>query len=407
MDELSCLGSVAKRSVAGVITTNYDGLMEEVFKGYAAFVGQEQLLFGQTQGVAEIYKIHGCCSQPDSIVINQVDYEAFEKRNAYLAAKLLTIFVEHPIVFLGYSISDPNVVAILRAIIDCLSQKNLHVLKQRLIFVEYSPTYLEEPIIAEHSLAIDGGTRSIKMTKITLSDFLPLFSEIHALKFHYNPKLLRQLKRDIYKMVTTNEPVDHFKITDIENDEDLEKVEVLAGVGVVIETGGDRGHHIPEAGELFCDLVFDDKNFNVKSLVENALSKLQRSYSHSLPIHKYVAAYRRELGEEPPPAVLADCKTSIDGFLSQALRIARRESPIASIEDLNREAPSDEKWLEMFPRLAHPEKVLEPIREFLANFITNNPRVFQEDKTVKTTLKRVIRIYDWLKYGQEKNAPTP
>lgn len=46
LDELSCLTSVAKRSVAGVITTNYDLLPEIVFKGYTNFIGQEQLLFG-------------------------------------------------------------------------------------------------------------------------------------------------------------------------------------------------------------------------------------------------------------------------------------------------------------------------------------------------------------------------
>ena len=100
-DELSCLVNVAKRSVAGVITTNYDMLPEEVFRGYSTFVGQEQLLFGGTQGVSEIYKIHGCCTQPGSIVITASDYQDFERRNAYLAAKLLTIFVEHPIIFIG------------------------------------------------------------------------------------------------------------------------------------------------------------------------------------------------------------------------------------------------------------------------------------------------------------------
>ena len=103
-DELSCLKNVSKRSVAGVITTNYDLLLNEIFDGYEVYIGQEELLFSETQGVAEIYKIHGCCTRPESLVINASDYDAFNDKNAYLAAKLLTVFVEHPIIFLGYSI---------------------------------------------------------------------------------------------------------------------------------------------------------------------------------------------------------------------------------------------------------------------------------------------------------------
>lgn len=112
-----------------------------------------------------------------------------------------------------------------------------------MIFVEYAdaPDHLAE--ISEHSVSFKGGARSIKMTKITLNDFLPFYSELLAQKYQYNPKLLRQLKRDIYKLVTTNEPVERFQIQDIEDDEGLERVGVLAGIGVIVESGGpQRGH---------------------------------------------------------------------------------------------------------------------------------------------------------------------
>lgn len=405
-DELSCLVNVAKRSVAGVITTNYDMLPEEVFKNYSTFIGQEQLLFGGTQGVSEIYKIHGCCSQPDSIVITESDYQGFERRNAYLAAKLLTIFVEHPIIFIGYSLSDPNIQSILSAIIDCLSEQNLQILKQQMIFVEYSDAADHVCEISEHSVSFRGGTRSIRMTKITLNDFLPLYSEILAQKYQYNPKLLRQLKRDIYKLVTTNEPVDRFQIQDIEDDEGLEQVGVLAGVGVIALSGGaERGHRIPDVEELFCDVVFDNGDFDLKSLVEGALAKLQRSHSHSLPVHKYVRAYQEQFKADPPKDLLNECKDSLEDLLSNSLKKQRSSNPIESIEELDRQATTKEKWFELLPRVRNLEECLPQVEKFLQDYLKDCPATIHSGKQGdKTNLKRVIRIYDWLKYGKAKDA---
>ena len=112
-DELQLLRAAV---VDGIITTNFDPLLEHVFPDFEVFVGQERLFLGDALGVAEIYKIHGSYEDPDSLVLTAADYERFNERNAYLAAKLMTIFVEHPIVFLGYSLSDPNVGAILHSI---------------------------------------------------------------------------------------------------------------------------------------------------------------------------------------------------------------------------------------------------------------------------------------------------
>jgi hypothetical protein len=406
LDELSCLVNVAKRSVAGVITTNYDMLLEEVFRGYSTFVGQEQLLFGDAQGVSEIYKIHGCCTQPASIVITKADYDNFNQRNAYLAAKLLTIFVEHPIIFIGYSLSDPNIQSILSAIIDCLSERNLHVLKQRMIFVEYSDTSGLVSEISDHSVSFKGGSGSISMKKITLNDFLPLYAEMLAQKYQYNPKLLRQLKRDIYKLVTTNEPVERFQIQDIEDDAGLERVGVLAGVGVVtLNSGTERGHRIPDPEELFCDVVLDNGNINLKSLVEDALVKLQKRHSHSLPIHKYVSAYQEQFKARPPDELVKDCRSSLEELLGDYLKRQRNSNPIESIEDLAQQAPTEEKWIELLPRVKDLEGSLPQLERFLRDYLTNRPETIRTGKQGdKTNLKRVIRIYDWLKYGKAKDA---
>ncbi|MGF6761464.1 hypothetical protein P3T24_001777 [Paraburkholderia sp. GAS33] len=91
-----------------VITTNYDNLLEPLFPEYEVVVGQN--VFRQSSlVVGEIFKIHGSISDPHSMVLTKEDYDVFNRDKKYLSAKLLTYFAEHPLLFIGYSASDPNI----------------------------------------------------------------------------------------------------------------------------------------------------------------------------------------------------------------------------------------------------------------------------------------------------------
>ena len=89
------------------------------------------------QGIAEIYKIHGSVQNPESIVINKADYQKFYDKGKYLAAKLMTIFMEYPIIFIGYSIQ-----AILSDVVECLPLDKIETLQKRFIFVEYNLDFI-------------------------------------------------------------------------------------------------------------------------------------------------------------------------------------------------------------------------------------------------------------------------
>lgn len=115
-EEIELLRRLGKRSISGVITTNYDVLLENIFPEYEIYVGQEELLFNNISGIGEIYKIHGSITKPDSLVLTSLDYAQFEENASYLIAKLLTIFLEYPVIFMGYSLSDRNMLNIFKTI---------------------------------------------------------------------------------------------------------------------------------------------------------------------------------------------------------------------------------------------------------------------------------------------------
>ena len=52
--EVSLLCKVAKKSIAGIITTNYDMFFETYLSEYKSYIGQQSLLFSQLQGIAEM-----------------------------------------------------------------------------------------------------------------------------------------------------------------------------------------------------------------------------------------------------------------------------------------------------------------------------------------------------------------
>lgn len=121
--EIDALKRILGKHVSGVVTTNYDKLIETVAPQYTVYSSQNELIASRLYGIGELYKIHGDVDKPETIVITEKDYQEFDKKYKYLAAKLLTIFSEFPVVFIGYSLSDNNVRKILQEMAFCFPLK--------------------------------------------------------------------------------------------------------------------------------------------------------------------------------------------------------------------------------------------------------------------------------------------
>ncbi len=219
-----------KVNIDGIITTNWDMFLEEIFPDFSSFIGQESILFQDYISVGDIYKIHGSSIKPSSLVLTEKDYESFNDKNPYLAAKLLTIFIEQPIIFLGYSINDYNVQDILKSIIACLSRDNINKLQDRLIFCEWTPEQ-EKPQMIDSTILISETVLPIKLIK--LNQFAGLFTVLANNKKRLPIKILRNMKDMVFDFVKSSKSKSKvFVSDDLDSIDDLDKVEFFYGVGV-------------------------------------------------------------------------------------------------------------------------------------------------------------------------------
>jgi antitoxin component HigA of HigAB toxin-antitoxin module len=92
-----------------VITTNYDTLIEQAFseagKRCGTIVQEDDLT--RTQEV-NVIKIHGCVTHLDTIVITEEDYYRWLISDSEIKTLVRLWFLQRPIVFIGFSLSDPN-----------------------------------------------------------------------------------------------------------------------------------------------------------------------------------------------------------------------------------------------------------------------------------------------------------
>lgn len=190
-----------------VITTNYDAFLEGVYDQYERIVG-EKVLHTNYSTIGEVLKIHGCVSDPSSLVLTRRDYDAFVKKRKYLSAKLLTFFAEHPLVFVGYKAEDPNIKYILSDI-DLLLSANNELIPNIYILERQDNIVASDYPAREKVISIDGA-RSVRIKSITADSrsfqwVYEVFGQHKALD-KVNVKLLRSLLHRTYDIVRHDIP---------------------------------------------------------------------------------------------------------------------------------------------------------------------------------------------------------
>lgn len=288
--ELALLTS-SKTIIDGIITTNWDLLLENLFAkdNYKVYVGQGSLLFSNPQKIAEIYKIHGCCTDLKSLVLTKTDYDDFHKKNPYLAAKLLSIFVEHPIIFIGYSLHDENIRSILCSISEMMSNDEHRAkLANNLIFINWEKD-VEDSISKTHLSFSEN--KSIPITEIKTDDFSKIFLALHGNERKIPAYILRIFREQFYEIVQGETPENKLYCpADI--DEIIQsgkEIEFVAGFGVAKERYSKVGLRGVDFKMILSDAIYGDIDFDRAQILNNTLSDICK-ISVYVPIQKFIKA---------------------------------------------------------------------------------------------------------------------
>lgn len=100
-----------------IITTNYDEFIEKNFehfsKGQEAHSisdhGSSKLLNDLRSPIRSIVKIHGCISDPAKVVLDRVSYYNARRENAAIFSIVQSLMTVNTVLFIGYSMSDPDI----------------------------------------------------------------------------------------------------------------------------------------------------------------------------------------------------------------------------------------------------------------------------------------------------------
>jgi hypothetical protein len=112
---------IANTDYRGIITTNYDRLLESSItqiRGWLPSVftsrGVEAMANALFDPRMFIYKMHGDVSEPSAIVASASDYDQMILRSPHSRSFLHAALLNHTLLFVGYSLRDPDFHLVLR-----------------------------------------------------------------------------------------------------------------------------------------------------------------------------------------------------------------------------------------------------------------------------------------------------
>ena len=235
------------------------------------------------------------------------------------------------------------------------------------------------------------------MIKITTNDFKSIYKGILEQKALYSPKILRQLREDIYNLAvdyskTPNPTESKISAATFQTLDELpEDSQIILGIGVI----GDRGYRSIKANEIYEDIILNNKRLDPDNLLNFTYPELLKSNTGGLPIFKYLSCYNNPVFDKIK--IYIETHTDIDSFLNSSLRhnkkSYRNAHLIKSINDVIKLEGFDKAYAKIC-YLEDTEINITELETYLVDLFKSKTNILDGN----SELKRLIRIFDFLKY---------
>lgn len=282
-----------RNKVSAVITTNYDPFLEkEIFnEDFHVFVHQNELFSSDSYDIAEIYKIHGSCTDANSIIITENDYDKFADTRKLIIAKMLTLFAESPIVFLGYSFTDENIQKIISDFLSCLTSKELSNIDEHFVFVSYKQG--EKGLIEIRRTITTRYGAEIPITEIQTDNYFLIYDALNKITPGMSPKRIRDTRKIIKTIVDENATTHNAEsiivgIDDLSNI-DLSSKPLAVAIGYRENILSKVGYGPLADDEIIEDILYNNKHFDSEQMCKERFKSISRT--RLLPVFKYVKDY--------------------------------------------------------------------------------------------------------------------
>ncbi|WP_414838456.1 SIR2 family protein [Carnobacterium sp. TMP28] len=384
-----------------IVTTNYDMLTENLLEELGAkpkiYIGQKGF-FDKTLDWAELYKIHGDVNYPESIVINEKDYERYDSNSVLISAKILSTLLESPIIFLGYSLTDRNVRKLLTDFSAQLPKEDIRKSSNRIVIVEYLKN--EDNLIEQMSRdeALDIG-----YIHISTDNYGKLYEKISQINEGLTPYEVLRYQSAIKEIVLaagTKGSLDAVLVSPNQLD-DLEE-QIAAGKPIVVALGNKKYMFVyPDIVNYLKDYLFNDDEILPSIALTFAAkdgSKLTKT-----PFSKYLKE-NDVLSLNLDREIITKLNNKIENMSTIESVIYSLNDSIKSIHINNIEEIKNHS----FPATKEIEVVINNIisidKEELTEYILHDafPKFVQSNKTktnLRSPLRKLFFAYDLLING--------
>lgn len=369
----------ARKNISSIITTNYDLLVEDIFK-FNPLIANDILL---SNPYGSVYKIHGCITKPNSIIISQADYEDFDSRYELIRAQLLSMFIHNPIIFIGYSINDPNITAILKTIFSYVEPNSVEAnkIKDNFLLIEYEKDSTSE-IVGEHDVILENGS-TIRINKIKTDNYAIIYESISDLMLPVSVMDIRKVQ-NVVAEITSGASIQVSITEDIDKLSNDTKVLAIGSKKTITYAYQTKA----EMMENYFQIV-EEENIQLLKL----LDKQSTNIGQYFPIYAFAKIY-------PELKNFNEYATIQKDKLKENLRNPKGKTNLIfnAIEDIQKSEniPEYKKEFVIIAQVYSGNVPLTDLKDYLIALKDNGI-----SKNKETTYRKLLCLYDYMTHNSE------